>query len=159
MANILTTIFRTRALSIFSTAIKITGFDKILAEQCDFTIFAPNNLAFAQLSKVHLQILTDDLRLLTEIVSLHIVPARLGYPELLKMCKPGDRGVSVTAIDSSQIQIDLTDGIKIGGATVLSTDTLPSNGILHTLDRVLMPDAIVGFDRSTPPIDRQEVLD
>jgi uncharacterized surface protein with fasciclin (FAS1) repeats len=158
MANILTTIFRTRALSIFSTAIKITGFDKILAGQCDFTIFAPNNLAFAQLSKVHLRILTDDLRLLTEIVSLHIVPARLGYRELLNMCQPGDLEVSVTSIDSSQIQIDLTDGMKIGGATVLSTDTLPSNGILHTIDRVLMPDAIGGFDRSTQPIDRQGVL-
>ncbi len=158
MANILTTIFGTRELSIFSTALKITGFDKILAEQCDFTIFAPNNLAFAQLSKVHLRILTDDLRLLTEIVSLHIVPARLGYRELLKMCKPGDRGVSVTSIDSSQIQIDLTDGIEIGGATVLSTDVTPCNGILHMIDRVLMPDPVDQIDRSTPPIDRQEVL-
>jgi uncharacterized surface protein with fasciclin (FAS1) repeats len=158
MANILTTIFGTRELSIFSTTLKITGFDKILAEQCDFTIFAPTNLAFAQLSKVHLHILTDDMRLLTEIVSIHIVPDRLGYPELLKMCKPGDRGVSLTAIDSSQIYIDLADGIKIGGATVLSTDTLPCNGILHTLDRVLMPDSVAQSAQSGQSIDLPGVL-
>jgi uncharacterized surface protein with fasciclin (FAS1) repeats len=154
MTNILNTIFRTRELSIFSTAIKATSLDKILDEKCDFTIFAPNNLAFAELSKVNLHILTDDIWLLTEIISIHIVTGRLGYRELLKMCKPGDRKVSLTSIDSSQIQIDLTDGIEIGGATVLSTDTLPCNGIVHTLDRVLMPNPVDRANRSTQPIDR-----
>ena len=158
MANILTTIFRTRELSIFSTTLKITSLDKILDEKCDFTIFAPNNLAFAELSKVNLHILTDDIWLLTEIISIHIVPDRLGYRELLKMCKPGDREVSLTSIDSSQIQIDLTDGMKIGGATVLSTDATPYNGIVHTLDRVLIPDPADRSNRSTQPIDLQGVL-
>jgi uncharacterized surface protein with fasciclin (FAS1) repeats len=148
MANILNTIFNTKELSIFSTAIKVTSLDKILDGKCDFTIFAPTNLAFSQLSKVNLQILTDDIWLLTEIISIHIVPGRLGYPELLKMCKPGDQEVRLTSIDSSQIYINLADGMKIDGATVLSTNTLPSNGIVHTIDRVLMPDSIAQSARS-----------
>jgi uncharacterized surface protein with fasciclin (FAS1) repeats len=153
MANILTTIFGNRELSIFSTTLKITGLDKILNDQCDFTIFAPNNLAFAELSKVNLHILTDDIWRLTEIISIHILTDRLGYAELLKRCQPGERGVSVTAIDSSQIYINLVDGMKIGDATVLSTDTLPRNGIVHTIDRILMPDPVDRSDRSTQPSD------
>jgi uncharacterized surface protein with fasciclin (FAS1) repeats len=47
MADILNTVFNTRELSIFATAIKITSLDKVLTTDCDFTIFAPNNLAFA----------------------------------------------------------------------------------------------------------------
>lgn len=158
MANILSTIFKTRELSIFSTALKVTSLDRILDDRCDFTIFAPNNLAFAQLSKVNLHILTDDILLLTNIISIHIIPSRLGYPELLKMCKPGDREVSLTAIDSSQIYINLTDGIKIDDATVLSTNVTPCNGIIHMLDRVLIPSQIAQPARSTSLSDPRGVL-
>jgi uncharacterized surface protein with fasciclin (FAS1) repeats len=158
MANILSTIFKTRELSIFSTALKVTGLDRILDDKCDFTIFAPNNLAFAQLSKVNLHILTDDILLLTNIISVHIIPDRLGYRELLKLCKPGDREVSLTSIDSSQIYINLTDGIKIDDATVLSTNTLPCNGIIHMLDRVLVPTQIAQSARSVSLSDPRGVL-
>jgi uncharacterized surface protein with fasciclin (FAS1) repeats len=148
MANLLSTIFKTRELSIFSTAIKVTSLDRILDETSEFTLFAPNNLAFAQLSKVNLNILTDDILLLREIISLHIVPGRINYQNLLRMCKVGDREVTLTSIDNSLIHIDLTNGIEIGGATVLSTDTLPSNGIVHIIDRVLMPEEIARTERS-----------
>jgi uncharacterized surface protein with fasciclin (FAS1) repeats len=148
MANLLSTIFKTRELSIFSTAIKVTSLDKSIDEKCEFTLFAPNNLAFAQLSKVNLNILTDDILVLREIISLHIVPGLINYQHLIKMCKIGDREVTLKSIDSSHIHVNLTNGIEIGGATVLSTDTLPSNGIVHIIDRVLMPDEIARSERS-----------
>jgi uncharacterized surface protein with fasciclin (FAS1) repeats len=147
MANLLSTIFKTRELSLFSTAIKVTSLDKIIDEKCDFTLFAPNNLAFAQLSKVNLNILTDDIVILKEIISIHIVPGLINYQNLLRMCKVGDREVTLTSIDNSHIHVNLTNGIEIGGATVLSTDTLP-NGIVHIIDRVLMPDEIARTERS-----------
>jgi uncharacterized surface protein with fasciclin (FAS1) repeats len=140
MSNVLNTIFNTRELSIFATAIKITSLDKILADSCDYTIFAPNNLAFAQLSKVNLHILTDDIWLLTEILSIHMVTGRFGYQDLLKMCKQGDPEVILTAIDSSPLKVNLSDGIKVGKSTVLSTDTSASNGMIHLIDRVMIPE-------------------
>ena len=148
MANLLSTIFKTRELSIFSTAIKVTSLAQSLDEKCQFTLFAPNNLAFAQLSKVNLNILTDDILLLREIISIHIVPGRIDYQNLLRMCKIGDQEVTLTSIDSSLIHINLANGIEIGGATVLSTDTLPCNGIVHIIDRVLIPEAIARTERS-----------
>jgi uncharacterized surface protein with fasciclin (FAS1) repeats len=139
MANLLNTIDNTRELSIFSTAIKITSLDKILNSDCDFTIFAPNNLAFAQLSKVNLNFLTQDIWLLTEIISIHIIPGKLGYKDLLRICQPGLQTASILSIDSSPIDINLSDGIRIGNSTVLSTDNSMQNGIIHVIDRVISP--------------------
>jgi uncharacterized surface protein with fasciclin (FAS1) repeats len=142
MTNLRTTIYNTREISIFSNTIKVTKIDKIMDDKYQFTVFAPTNLAFAQLSIVNFNILTDDLGILTEIASLHIVPGLMSYHQLLKMCGSGSRQVQLCALDSSQICIDVSDGMKIGGATVLSTDTSPTNGIVHIIDRVLMPGEI-----------------
>jgi uncharacterized surface protein with fasciclin (FAS1) repeats len=142
MANLLNTIFKIGELSIFSNAIAATNLDKIIDEKYEFTIFAPNDLAFAQIPNVNLNILLADIGLLTAILSIHIIPGRMSSHNLLKMCKPGEREVILTSIDSSHIYISLIDGIAIGEATVLSTDTMPSNGIVHIIDQVLMPAAI-----------------
>jgi uncharacterized surface protein with fasciclin (FAS1) repeats len=137
MADILNTILNTRETSIFATSLKVTSLDKILDGNCDFTVFAPTNLAFSQLSRVNLNFLTQDISLLTTVLSRHIIPGKLGYKNLLKMCQPGKQQVSIISIDSSTIDIDLSDGIKIGDATVLSTDTSANNGIIHSIDRVI----------------------
>jgi uncharacterized surface protein with fasciclin (FAS1) repeats len=139
MTDILKTILYTRELSIFSTAIKTTNLDRVLAGNCDLTIFAPNNVAFGQLSKVNLDFLTTDVWQLTEIVSSHIIPGRFSYQDLLNMRPPGQYKLMLTAIDSSQVQIKLNDGIRFGTAVVLSTDKSASNGIVYIVDRVASP--------------------
>jgi transforming growth factor-beta-induced protein len=139
MTNILNTIYNTRELSIFSTALKITSIDKILENNGDFTIFVPNNLAFAELSRVNLRILTEEVWRLTEILSIHIIPGRFSYQELLKMYKPGQQKVMLTAIDSSLIEVSLIDGIMFDSSCVLSTDNSANNGIIYIIDRVIIP--------------------
>ncbi|WP_310425240.1 fasciclin domain-containing protein [Chamaesiphon sp. VAR_48_metabat_135_sub] len=139
MANILNTILNARELSIFATSLKVTSLDKILDDSCDFTIFAPNNLAFSQLSRVNLNFLTQDISLLTTVLSLHIIPGKLGYKDLLKKCELGQQIISIVSIDGSTIDIDLSDGIKIGKSTVLSTDASAKNGIVYAIDRVITP--------------------
>jgi uncharacterized surface protein with fasciclin (FAS1) repeats len=151
MANLLNTIFKIEELSIFSSAIKVTSIDKIIDEKSDFTIFAPQNLAFMQLPNIDLQMLMDDISLLTQIVSMHIVPGLMSYQNLLKLCEPGNREVTLTSIDGSNIHVNLIDGIEIGEATVLSTDPMPSNGIVHTIDRLLMSNSIAQSIRSRTP--------
>ena len=138
MTDILKTISDNRDLSIFSRALKTTSLDKIVAGNCDFTIFAPTDVAFGQLSKVDLGVLTTDIWQLTEVASTHIIPGRFSYQDLLKMCLSRHK-LRLTAIDSSQIQIHLGDSIKFGTAVVLSTDESASNGIIHVVDRVAIP--------------------
>jgi uncharacterized surface protein with fasciclin (FAS1) repeats len=139
MTNILNTIYNTKELSTFSTALKITNIDKILADNCDFTIFAPDNLAFAELTKVNLKLFTTETRQLIEILSLHIIPGKFNYQSLLKMCKPGQQKTLLTALDSSQVEVNLIDGIRLNNSNVLSTDKSATNGILYLIDRVMLP--------------------
>ena len=138
MTSIFNTIANIREISIFTNAIKITNLDRVLADSPMLTVFVPNNLAFAQLSPVNLRILTDDIGRLTRIISAHLIPGKLEYRDLLKMCPSDNREVVVTAIDGSLLKINLTAGIEIGNSQVLSTDKSPSNGIIHFIDRAIV---------------------
>jgi uncharacterized surface protein with fasciclin (FAS1) repeats len=139
MASIIDTVFTIEGFKIFSAAVKTTNLDKTLNTVGNFTIFAPNDRAFSQLSKVIMEQLSGDIPLLTKILSIHIIPGKLTYLDLLKMCKHGELSVRVVSIDGSWVGIDLSDGIKLGGSTVVSTNTSADNGIIHLIDRVLIP--------------------
>lgn len=141
MANIFNTISNSREFSIFITAIKITNLDQVLASSPSLTVFVPNNLAFAELSPVNLRILTDDIERLTKIINAHLIPDKFEYRDLLKMCPPDKREVVVTTIDGSPLTINLSDGIRIGNSQVSSTDKSASNGIIHFIDRLIIPES------------------
>jgi uncharacterized surface protein with fasciclin (FAS1) repeats len=140
MANILKTISNLREISIFINAIKSINLDRVIADSSMITVFVPNNSAFAQLSPVNSQSLTDDIGRLREIISAHLIPGRFEYRDLLKMSPTDNREVVVTAINGSLITINLSDGIRIGNSLVSSTDKSASNGIIHFVDRVIIPD-------------------
>ena len=139
MASVLDTVFTIEGAKIFSAAVKTTDLDKTLNTAGNFTIFAPNDRAFTRLSKVVLAQLSGDIPLLTKILSVHIIPGKLTYLDLLKMCKRGEHTVRLVSIDGSWVGIDLSDGIKLDGSTVLSTNTATNHGIIHLIDRVLIP--------------------
>ncbi len=139
MTSILDTVFTIEEFKIFSAAVKTTDLDRTLNSGGNFTIFAPNDRAFTRLSKVILSQLSGDLPLLTRILSVHIIPGKLTYLDLLKMCKRGEQTVRVVSLDGSRIGIDLSDGIRLGGSTVVSTNISADNGIIHLIDRVLIP--------------------
>jgi uncharacterized surface protein with fasciclin (FAS1) repeats len=141
MANIFTTISNIREFSIFATAIKITNLDQVLANSPSLTVFVPNNLAFAELSPVNLRILTDDIERLTKIINAHLVPGKFEYRDILKMCPPDKREVVVKAIDGSLLTLNLSDGLRIGNLQVSSTDKSASNGIIHFIDRLIIPES------------------
>jgi uncharacterized surface protein with fasciclin (FAS1) repeats len=137
--TILDTVFTIEGFKIFSAAVKTTELDRTLNSGCNFTIFAPNDRAFTRLSKVILSQLSGDIPLLTKILSVHIIQGKLTYLDLLKMCKRGEQTVRVVSIDGSWVGIDLSDGIRLGGSTVVSTNISADNGIIHLIDRVLIP--------------------
>ncbi len=139
MNSILDTVIDIRELGMFATAIKIVRIARTLHSAGPFTVFAPADRAFTQLSSMKLQQLTADLPLLTKIVHNHIVAGDFTYQSLLKMCKEGERGITLRSIDGSPLYIDLADGIRIDKSTVIATDILTENGIIHVVDRLIMP--------------------
>lgn len=141
MKSLLDTVFNIRELQMFSTAIQIVRLTKTLDSGGLFTVFAPYDRAFTQLSSVKLQQLTADIPLLTKMISNHIVAGDFTYQDLLKMCKRGERAISLTSIAGSPLHIDLSDGIRIGDSTAISIDILAENGIVHAIDRFIIPKA------------------
>jgi uncharacterized surface protein with fasciclin (FAS1) repeats len=139
MRSILDTIFNIRELQMFSTTIQIVSLNQALHSAGPFTIFAPHDRAFTRLSKVVMQQLTSNVPLLTKTIHTHIVKGNVTYEDLLIMCKKGERSVTLKSIDGLPLHIDLSDGIGIGDATVITADIGATNGTIHSIDRILIP--------------------
>lgn len=99
-----------------------------------FTVFAPTDAAFAALPKGTV----DDLlkpankAKLTKILTYHVVPGSVVSTSL----KSGD----VKSVEGSSLKVAVNAGkVTVGGANVVKADVKASNGVIHVIDKVLMP--------------------
>jgi uncharacterized surface protein with fasciclin (FAS1) repeats len=98
-----------------------------------FTVFAPNNDAFAALPAETLEAVGSDVDLLTSILTYHVVPAVLPSTIL-------EDGAMATTLNGADITVSIMDGtVMVGSATVVDPNILASNGIVHGIDQVMMP--------------------
>ncbi|MCE9524003.1 MAG: fasciclin domain-containing protein [Alphaproteobacteria bacterium] len=123
----------------FSTlvaALKAAGLVDALSGKGPFTVFAPTNAAFAALPAGTL----DDLlkpankAKLVAILSYHVIPAKIESSALA-----GKKLTSPATLQGGSLKVDGTHGVKINDATVTSADVKASNGVIHVIDKVLMP--------------------
>jgi uncharacterized surface protein with fasciclin (FAS1) repeats len=119
----------------FSTlATALTAADLVGALQGDgpFTVFAPTNDAFAGLPEGALDGLLADIPALTNVLLYHVVDGQIFAGDL--------NGVSSAAtLSGESVSIDLTQGVKINDATVVIKDIIATNGVIHVIDGVLLP--------------------
>jgi transforming growth factor-beta-induced protein len=109
--------------------------DLVSALQGDgpFTVFAPTNAAFAALSAATLAAVGNDVKLLTSILTYHVVPAVLPSTIL-------EDGAMAPTLNGADITVSIMDGtVMVSGAMVVDPNILASNGIVHGIDTVMMP--------------------
>lgn len=107
-------------------AVKAAGLVDTLKGEGPFTVFAPTDEAFAKLPKGTLEALLADKVKLTQILTYHVVPG--------KVTASAVKGVSkLNTVEGSELSV--TD-IRIS-----KTDVMASNGVVHVIDEVLIPDA------------------
>ncbi len=97
-----------------------------------FTVFAPTDAAFAKLPVDALHSVQDDPKLLTTVLTYHVVPGALKLADL----KPG----KLTTV--SGLDLDVTregDKVFINGKEIAAGDVAASNGIVHVMGDVLLP--------------------
>jgi uncharacterized surface protein with fasciclin (FAS1) repeats len=136
--NIVATAQSLPDFSILVEAVVAAGLVDALSAEGPFTVFAPTNDAFAALltelgvSKADLLANTD---LLTAVLTYHVVPGRVlasGVPI----------GADVTTLQGATFSVDadlvITDG-RERMANIAATDVLTSNGVIHVIDRVILP--------------------
>lgn len=100
-----------------------------------FTVFAPTDAAFADLPDGALEelLLPENKQQLTAMLTYHVVPGAVTAEQMT-----GQR-LHVATINGSDLLIDGRDGLKAGPANVITPDIRASNGIIHAIDKVLMP--------------------
>ena len=120
--------------SCFSKCIRITGLDTVLARNGPFTVCAPTNEAFEQLSLEILERLKKDPQgLLFRVLQYHILFGNLSCSTIAKLNFPKTRlGITVEITEKNGI-------VKFGNASVTVPDIVCSNGTIHGIDRVVLP--------------------
>jgi len=101
-----------------------------------FTVFAPTDDAFAALPEGTVEALLADIPTLTNILLYHVVPGAVYAEDVIAL-----DGSSVMTVQGQYADIALMDGkVMVDGAEVIITDIEASNGVIHVIDAVLLPE-------------------
>jgi uncharacterized surface protein with fasciclin (FAS1) repeats len=129
-------------------AVKAAGLVETLKGSGPFTVFAPTNAAFAALpdGTVPGLLKPENKEQLTKVLTYHVVPGRLDAAALMKAIKRGGGKATLTTASGESLWIMMNGDRNLvvrdakGGVAAISTyDVMQSNGVIHVIDRVLLP--------------------
>jgi uncharacterized surface protein with fasciclin (FAS1) repeats len=120
------------SFSTLVTAVQTAGLVETLKGEGPFTLFAPNDEAFAKIPSEQLSALLADKEKLTAVLTYHVVPGKVMAADVAGL-------TSAKSVQGQELRIDTSDGVKVNDAKVIKTDIAASNGVIHVIDTVLMP--------------------
>jgi uncharacterized surface protein with fasciclin (FAS1) repeats len=123
----------------FSTlvaAVEAAGLVDTLKGEGPFTVFAPTDAAFAALPDGTVESLLEEENRdqLVAILTYHVVPGAVMSSDI------AGQTLSVETVNGQEVAIDATDGVTVDGATVTQADIEASNGVIHVIDQVILPE-------------------
>lgn len=129
------------------TAVKAADLVATLQSTGPFTVFAPTNEAFGKLPKGTLKNLLkpENKATLSKILTYHVVAGNLDLASVLKAIKDGNGSVKLTAVSGGILTASFNKGRVIltdekgGTATVVDTYLKAGNGVVHAINKVVMP--------------------
>ena len=123
-----------RSFKTLTAALKATGLDKALASGGPYTVFAPTDEAFAALPKGKVEELLkpENRDMLVKILTYHVVSGK-------KTANTLQSGETKT-LEGAPVEVKVTpSGVMVNDAKVVKADIQASNGVIHVIDRVIMP--------------------
>jgi uncharacterized surface protein with fasciclin (FAS1) repeats len=128
-------------------AVKAAGLVDTLNSPGPFTVFAPTDDAFAKLpaGTVDTLVKPENKDTLTKILTYHVVAGKISSHELAKMIKQGGGKATLKTVQGEDLTATMSGGhimltdAKGGMATITTADVFQSNGVIHVIDTVLMP--------------------
>jgi len=117
-------------------AVQAAGLDGALAGEGPFTVFAPTDEAFAKLPAGTVEDLLkpENREKLVAILTYHVVPGKVLAGDV------AGKRANVKTLQGGDIVVDaMSGGVKINDATVTSADIMATNGVIHVIDRVILP--------------------
>lgn len=132
---------------------KLAGLDGAGANVAYLTIFAPSDAAFEALpANIREKLLAPENKTLLADVLMH--HAVIGYYSTRILRKAKAKHYGIEAVDGTLIEFTTRKGVDVSGAKIVKADIRASNGVLHVIDKVLIPDHIMAKLEGAPP-DRQ----
>ena len=136
------------ALDIVDTAVSAGQFNTLVAavEAADlvttlkgdgpFTVFAPTDEAFAALPEGTVENLLkpENKDQLIAVLTYHVVPGKIMSSDI------AGTATMVESVQGSELDVNATDGVTVDGATVVTADIETDNGVIHVIDRVVLPE-------------------
>ncbi len=122
------------SFSTLVTAVTEAGLVETLQGEGPFTVFAPTNEAFAALPEGTLEAVLADKDKLTAILTYHVVPGKVTAADVVGVDEaPTVQGDTITVTVED-------DTVMVDNAKVVVTDIMATNGVIHVIDAVIMPD-------------------
>lgn len=115
------------------TAVKAAGLVETLSGPGPFTVFAPTDAAFAKLPAGTVEALLKDKEKLTAILTYHVVAAKVMAADVGGLTE-------AKTVNGAMLPIDTSDGVMVGKGKVVKADVGASNGVIHVVDTVLLPE-------------------
>lgn len=134
-ADIVDTAVAAGSFSTLVAAVQAADLVDTLKSPGPFTVFAPTDDAFAALPAGTLDslLLPENKGQLTRILTYHVVAGNFPASQLV-----GKHG-TLTTVEGSTVRINGRDGVRVNSSTVITPDVFASNGVIHVIDRVLLP--------------------
>lgn len=118
-------------------AVQAAGLVDTLKGDGPFTVFAPTDDAFAALGTTVDDLLKPENKdKLTAVLTYHVVPGRVMSTDL-------SDDMTAATVQGQDITIDLDSGVMINDATVVTADIETSNGVIHVIDKVIVPEGVL----------------
>jgi uncharacterized surface protein with fasciclin (FAS1) repeats len=115
------------------TAVKAAGLADTLKGDGPFTVFAPTDAAFAKLPAGTVESLLNDKEKLAQILTYHVVPGKVMSSDVMT----GE----VATVQGQSLNVVVNGGaVKVNEAQVVKADVLASNGVIHVIDTVVLPE-------------------
>ncbi|HUK95927.1 MAG TPA: fasciclin domain-containing protein [Gaiellaceae bacterium] len=131
--NIVATAKAAGKFTTLAALLKKSGLAGTLAKKGPFTVFAPTDAAFAKVPKASLAALAKNKAKLRAVLLYHVVKGQLTAGQAMKLR-------SAKTLEGKSLKIRVKGGkVIVGGATVTKADVLASNGVIHAINKVLIP--------------------
>jgi uncharacterized surface protein with fasciclin (FAS1) repeats len=133
--NIVETASSNGSFNTLVAAVQAAGLSDTLQGDGPFTVFAPTDEAFAKLppGTVENLLLPENKDQLVSILTYHVVAGKVTSAQVVKLD-------SATTVNGQDVQINIeNDKVMVDGATIAAVDVMASNGVIHVIDEVILP--------------------
>jgi uncharacterized surface protein with fasciclin (FAS1) repeats len=142
MADLVETAVSAGQFRTLVTAVQAANLAGALKGPGPFTVFAPNDQAFAQLPSGTVEALLKDPAGLAKVLTYHVVSGRVHAADVLRMTEGGKK-IPVETLNGAKLEVSseglIRKKVHVNGAEVIAADIEASNGLIHVVNHVLLP--------------------